>query len=89
VDTTQAINDLLRSAGFQSIDVGRIEWADHPDVDTFIRRYAVLGAPSRRLAQLDAATQTEFLERIRRRLQSSPPQDFRDESQVLGVVAIA
>lgn len=89
VDTAQAISDLLGSAGFHSIDVRPIEWVDQPDVDTFIRRYAVLGAPSRRLAQLDAATQTEFLERIRRRLQSSPPQDFRDESQVLGAVATA
>jgi ubiquinone/menaquinone biosynthesis C-methylase UbiE len=89
VDTTQAINDLLRSAGFQSIDVGRIEWADQPDVDTFIHRYAVLGAPSRRLALLDSATQTEFLERIRRRLTPSPPEDFRDESEVLGAVATA
>jgi hypothetical protein len=89
VHTTQAINDLLRSVGFQSIDVGRIEWADQPDVDTFIRRYAVLGAPSRRLALLDSATQTEFLERIRRRLTPSPPEDFRDESEVLGAVATA
>jgi SAM-dependent methyltransferase len=89
VDTAQAIHDLLGSAGFHSIDVHPIEWVDQPDVDTFVRRYAVLGAPSRRLAQLDGATQMEFLDRIRRRLQSSPPKDFRDESQVLGAVAIA
>jgi ubiquinone/menaquinone biosynthesis C-methylase UbiE len=89
VDTAQAISDLLRAAGFHSIDVRPIEWVDQPDVDTFIRRYAVLGAPSRRLAQLDSTTQTEFLQRIRRRLRSSPPQHFRDESQVLGAVGIA
>ncbi len=89
VDTALAITDLLSSAGFQSIDIRPIEWADQPDVDTFVRRYAALGAPSRRLAQLDAATQTEFLERIRHRLQSSPPRDFRDESEVLGAVATA
>ncbi|MFN2517743.1 MAG: class I SAM-dependent methyltransferase [Jatrophihabitantaceae bacterium] len=89
VDTAQAITGLLRSAGFHTIDVRRIEWADQPDVDTFIRRYAVLGAPSRRLAQLDFAAQTEFLEGVRHRLQFSPPQDFRDESQVLGAVGIA
>src|SRR4029078_7639103 len=62
VDTRQAITDLLNSAGFHSIDVHPIEWSDQPDVDTFIRRYAALGAPSRRLAQLDSATQAEFLQ---------------------------
>lgn len=89
VDTAQAISGLLSSAGFHSIDVRRIAWADQPDLDTFIRRYAALGAPSRRLAQLASTTQTEFLQCIRRRLQSSPPQNFRDESQVLGAVGIA
>jgi SAM-dependent methyltransferase len=89
VDTVPVITELLSSAGFHSIDVRPIEWADQPDVDTFIRRYAVLGAPSRRLALLDSATQAEFLERIRRRLTPSPPEDFRDESQVLGAVATA
>jgi ubiquinone/menaquinone biosynthesis C-methylase UbiE len=89
VDSAQAITDLLSSTRFQSIDVRPIEWVDEPDVDTFIRRYAALGAPSRRLAQLDSAAQSEFLERMHFRLQSSPPQDFRDESEVFGVVATA
>jgi ubiquinone/menaquinone biosynthesis C-methylase UbiE len=89
VDTAFAVSDLLNSAGFHSIDVRPIEWADQPDVDTFIRRDAALGAPSRRLAQLGSATQAEFLERIRLDLQSSPPKDFRDESEVLGAVATA
>ncbi len=89
VDTAQTIGDLLSAAGFDSIDVRPIVWVDLPDVETFIRRHTTLGAGSRRLAQLDSSTQTRFLMRIRRRLQSSPPQDFRDESQVLGAVATA
>jgi len=89
VDTAQAISGLLSSAGFHSIDVRPIAWVDQPDLDTFIRRHAALGAASRRLAQLASTTQTEFLQCIRRRLQSSPPQNFRDESQVLGAVGTA
>jgi ubiquinone/menaquinone biosynthesis C-methylase UbiE len=89
VDTAQTIGDLLSAAGFDSIDVRPIVWVDQPDVETFIRRHTTLGAASRRLAQLDSSTQTRVLKRIRRRLQSSPPQDFRDESQVLGAVATA
>jgi ubiquinone/menaquinone biosynthesis C-methylase UbiE len=89
VETAQAVSDLLSAAGFHSIDVRPIEWFDQPDLDTFIRRQAALGPASRRLAQLDSATQTEFLERIRLRLRTSPPDDLRDESEVLGAVATA
>lgn len=87
VDTAPAITDVLTRSGFRAIDVRTVAWVDHPDVDTFIRRHATLGTASRRLAQLAPSTRVEVLDRIRRQLGTAPPEDFRDDSEVLGVVA--
>jgi ubiquinone/menaquinone biosynthesis C-methylase UbiE len=87
IDTARAITRLLARSGFRGIDVRKVAWVDEPDVDTFIRRHATLGSAARRLEQLPRGTQVEVLERIRDRLSTSPPEDFRDDSEVLGVVA--
>jgi len=87
VDTAPAIIDLLTGSGFHAIDVRTVAWMDDPDIDTFIRRHATLGTAGRRLAQLAPSTRVEVLDRIRRRLGTAPPEDFRDDSEVLGVVA--
>ena len=87
VDTASAIIELLTGSGFQAINVRSVAWVDDPDIDTFIRRHATLGTAARRLAQLPPSTRVEALNRIRRRLSAAPLSDFRDDSEVLGVVA--
>jgi SAM-dependent methyltransferase len=87
VDTAPAVTALLTDSGFQAIDVRPVAWVDDPDLDTFIRRHATLGTAGRRLAQLAPSTRLVVLDRIRRRLGTARPEDFRDDSEVLGVVA--
>lgn len=87
VNTGPAITDLLTSTGFHAIDVRRVPWLDEPDLDSFISRYATLGTAARRLAKLAPSTREEVLDRIRGQLARAPTEDFRDDSEVLGVVA--
>jgi SAM-dependent methyltransferase len=89
VDSEQTIKSLLTDVGFHDVDVRPIQWADQPDMSSFIDRHLALGASSRRFAQLDAAAQAEFVQQIRGRLETLPASDFRDDSEVLGVVATA
>jgi ubiquinone/menaquinone biosynthesis C-methylase UbiE len=89
VDSERTITSLLTEAGFQDVDVRPIRWTDQPDVSSFIDRHLALGAASRRFTQLDVAAQAEFVQRIRGRLETLPASDFRDDSEVLGVVATA
>jgi ubiquinone/menaquinone biosynthesis C-methylase UbiE len=87
VDSALAIIELLTRSGFHAIDVRTVAWIDDPDIDTFIRRHATLGTTGRRMAELAPSTRAEVLDRIRHQLDSAPPEDLRDESEVLGVVA--
>jgi ubiquinone/menaquinone biosynthesis C-methylase UbiE len=87
VGTAPAITDLLTDSGFQAIEVHTLAWMDDPDIDTFIRRHATLGTTGRRLAQLSPGTRLQVLDRIRRRLTTASPDHFRDDSEVLGVLA--
>ena len=89
VESEAAISTLLRAAGFGAIDVRPLQWSDQPDAAVFVERHLTLGAASRRFAELDAATRTEFLRTIRPRLEALPADAFRDESEVLGVIATA
>lgn len=87
VNSRRSITDLLTDSGFTAIDVRKVTWVDHPDPDTFIRRHTALGIHSRRLAKLAPRTRAEVLDRIRVRLGTAPLGDFRDDSEVLSVVA--
>lgn len=89
VDSALAIVDVLTGCGFDAIDVRPVAWVDDPDIETFIRRHAALGATGRRMAELAPSTRSAVLDRIRHQLSSAPPQDLRDESEVLAVVAAA
>jgi SAM-dependent methyltransferase len=88
-DSASAITTLLTDAGFGSVDVWPISWVDHPHVETFTARHLVLGAASRRYEGLAPNVQEEFVRRIRSRLAALPASEFRDETEVLGVVAAA
>jgi ubiquinone/menaquinone biosynthesis C-methylase UbiE len=89
VDSTEAIKTLLADAGFREIDVRDLKWTDQPDLATFTSRYLMLGAASRRFAQLDADTQADFVSRIRGRLDGLPAEEFRDRTEVVGAVGTA
>jgi SAM-dependent methyltransferase len=89
VDSASAISDLLAAAGFREVRARAIPWVDHPDVDTFIARHLVLGAASRRLERLAPDAQRQFTTQITERLKSLPPEAFRDDTEVVGVVAVA
>lgn len=87
VDSAPVITDLLAACGFRLIEVRTVAWHDQPDKDTFVRRHMTLGATGRRLAQLPARTRAEVLSRVRDRIDTVPPEDLWDDSEVLGVVA--
>jgi ubiquinone/menaquinone biosynthesis C-methylase UbiE len=87
VNSERAVSDLLTCAGFRDIQVRAISWVDQPDVETFTARHLVLGAGSRRFDQLGPGAQRRFIVRIRDRLAHLPPIAFRDNSEVLGVIA--
>jgi SAM-dependent methyltransferase len=89
IETAPAIESVLRAAGFSAIDVQRVAWTYHPDLDTFIERHSTLGATSRRLKALAPEAQQRCLERLRERLSAQPPDALRDNSEVLAVVASA
>lgn len=87
VDTPSAITALLADADFHDIDVRPVTWSDEPGIDAFIRRHATLGTTARRLAQLQPHARAHVMDRVRDQLSTAPPEDFLDDSEVLGVVA--
>lgn len=89
VDSAPVITGLLTRAGFRSVDVRPVAWSDKPSRDTFIRRHATLGATGRRLTHLPPSTRAEVLTRVRDRVETLPPEELWDDSEVLGVVATA
>jgi SAM-dependent methyltransferase len=89
VDTIDAMTGVLHEAGFRDVDAAQLDWTDHPDPETFFARLLVLGVPGRRYAELDPAAQEQFIVNVRARLETLAPEDFRDTSEVFGVIASA
>lgn len=90
MDTPGKVAGLLLAAGFGDPRVAPVSWVDAPEPDTFLRRRLEVGATARRLAGLtDAAARDELLRRLSARLRALAPEDFRDDSEVLGAVATA
>lgn len=90
MDAPDKLRSLLTHAGLAVVSVEPIEWSDHPSADEFFYRHAAVGMTGRRLAAVaDPAKRAAVLERIRERLRSLDPADFRDDSEVLAAVVEA
>lgn len=79
---------LLDGAGFTDVRVSRLDWADRPDLDVFVRRQVLLGSASRRLARLPSETQTAVLQRVRAQLAELGVEALVDRGEVLAVVGV-
>ena len=80
---------LLREAGYGDIRAEIIPWSHQPSSEEFVARHTVLGVTGRRLASLEPAARTDFLRRVRSRLDKLAAADFVDESEVIAATAIA
>lgn len=89
VDTAGGVTGLLHDAGFCDVSVETLSWVDDPGWDEFYARRLLLGATSRRYAMLEPAQQEQFRQRVRARLEGLAVEQFRDTSEVLGVIAKA
>jgi ubiquinone/menaquinone biosynthesis C-methylase UbiE len=89
MDTPDKLRTLLGDAGYRKVWAEVVPWSHRPTPADFVARHTALGTTGRRLAAMDPATQTEFLRRVRARLQKLAAEDFFDESEVIAATAFA
>jgi SAM-dependent methyltransferase len=89
LESADAIEAVLRAAGFGAVEVRQIPWSYRPDLDTFIERHAALGATNRRMAALSEPDRQRVLRRVRDRLSTLPTSVLHDNSEVLAAIATA
>ena len=89
MDTPDKLRALLCDTGYREVWAEVVPWSHRPSPAHFIARHTALGTTGRRLADLDPATQTAFLRRVRSRLEKLAAEDFFDESEVIAATAIA
>ena len=89
MDSPVKLRALLREAGYGDIRAEIIPWSHQPSSEEFVARHTVLGVTGRRLASLEPAARTDFLRRVRSRLDKLAAADFVDESEVIAATAIA
>ena len=87
MDTPDKLHALLVRAGLEPARVAYVPWSYQPDLIEFMELRSGFGLTSRRLAALDRATRTEVLRQVRLRLTDLPPEDFRDDSDVIAGIA--
>jgi len=86
-ESISKLREVLTDAGYREIEVRALPWSDQPDLETFVQREQLLGAPGRRLALWDPKRRTEFVARMRLELSALPAQAFLDQSEVLAATA--
>jgi ubiquinone/menaquinone biosynthesis C-methylase UbiE len=89
MDTPNKLRTLLGNAGYGEVHAEVIPWSHQPSPEEFIARHTALGVTGRRLAGLKPATRTDFLRRVRSRLEKLAAADFVDESEVIAATATA
>lgn len=89
MDSPDKLRALLGDAGYVEIRAKVEPWSHRPSPDQFIARHTVLGVAGRRLTSMDSAARTDFLRRVRSRLENLAAEDFVDQSEVITATAIA
>ena len=88
MDSPAKVRALLHDAGYGEIRAEVIPWSHQPSSEEFVARHTVLGVTGRRLAGLEPAARTDFLRRVRSRLDKLAAEDFVDKSEVIAATAI-
>jgi ubiquinone/menaquinone biosynthesis C-methylase UbiE len=88
-DTIEKLTGISLSAGYTDVEVQQLAWADQPDVGTFFERQVALGVSGRRFAAWDEAARNAYLSRMRDEFATLDRSEFRDDSEVLMVIARA
>jgi ubiquinone/menaquinone biosynthesis C-methylase UbiE len=89
MDSPDKLRALLGNAGYDEIRAEIVPWSHQPSPEEFIARHTSLGTSGRRLAGMDSAARTEFLQRVRSRLENLAEEDYIDQSEVIAATAIA
>ena len=89
MDSPDKLRALLGNAGYDEIRAEIVPWSHQPSPEEFIARHTSLGTSGRRLAGMTSAARTEFLRRVRSRLENLAEEDYFDQSEVIAATAIA
>jgi ubiquinone/menaquinone biosynthesis C-methylase UbiE len=89
MDSPDKLRALLGDAGYHEIRAEIVPWSHQPSPEEFIARHTSLGTSGRRLAGMTSAARTEFLRRVRSRLENLAEEDYFDQSEVIAATAIA
>jgi ubiquinone/menaquinone biosynthesis C-methylase UbiE len=89
MDTPDKLRTLLGNTGYREVWAALVPWSHRPSPANFIARHTALGTTGRRLAAMDPAARTDFLRRVRSRLEELAAEDFFDEREVIAATAIA
>ena len=88
LDSAEAVDELLRSAGFSPSRVWLEGLSKQWDPESFFALATGAGPSRQRLAGLDAGARSSLLERFREDLAHLRPEDFRWEGEVICAVAV-
>lgn len=89
MDTPEKLRGLLGDAGYGEVWAEVVPWSHRPSREEFIKHHSVLGVAGRRLAGMESANRTDFLRRVRSRLEDLAEEDFFDQSEVIAATGIA
>ncbi len=89
MDTPDKLRAQLGNAGYDEIRAEIVPWSHRPSPQEFIARHTALGVAGRRLAGMSPPTRTDFLRRVRSRLDNLAAEDFFDHSEVIAATATA
>jgi hypothetical protein len=87
LNSTEAIEDLLRSAGFSPARIWPHRLHKQWDPVSFWELASGAGTTRQRLAALDPETRSALLDRLQTKLSGLEPDDFRWEGEVICAIA--
>ena len=88
LNSVEAVEGLVRSAGFTTTRAWTEGLSKQWDAESFFALATGSGTSRQRLAQLDPAVVTPMLEQVRERFDRLGPEDFRWEGEVICAVAV-
>ena len=89
VATPERMHDLLRRAGFRSINTWKHPFGHPYSLEEFIAVRTRLGWSKRRVDSLAPDSRTSFLRRARLRLEKMDRSDFVDDAEIVFATAVA
>lgn len=88
MDTPEKLRRILETAGFTAISLHVEPWRHQMTVDQVVELRTTLGAPARRLEQLDHETRDACIHASRRRLLDLDPEALVDRDEVIYATAM-